>query len=168
MDRPLTYMDGETLMNTVLPPIRFVISQLLPQGLHVLAGAPKVGKSWLSLWLCLQVAKGEPDGNFPLPRVTYSTSVWRTATAASRAVCWISRTTLRQICSSLQCRRSCTVDWSSRSSASWRHTLTQCLSSSIRSSVSGAASTTPILMPVTTVTWVSLRSWRTSTGSPFY
>ena len=60
MDRPLTYMDGETLINTVLPPIRFVISQLLPQGLHVLAGAPKVGKSWLSLWLCLQVAKGEP------------------------------------------------------------------------------------------------------------
>lgn len=49
MDRPLTYMDGETLMNTVLPPIRFVISQLLPHGLHVLAGAPKVGKSWLSL-----------------------------------------------------------------------------------------------------------------------
>ena len=38
MDRPLTYMDGETLLNTVLPPIRFVISQLLPQGLHVLAG----------------------------------------------------------------------------------------------------------------------------------
>ncbi len=34
---------------TVLPPIRFVISQLLPHGLHVLAGAPKVGKSWLSL-----------------------------------------------------------------------------------------------------------------------
>ncbi len=64
MDRPLTYMDGETLMNTVLPPIRFVISQLLPQGLHVLAGAPKVGKSWLSLWLCLQVAKGEPAWEF--------------------------------------------------------------------------------------------------------
>ena len=65
MDRPLTYMDGETLMNTVLPPIRFVISQLLPQGLHVLAGAPKVGKSWLALWLCLQTAKGEPVWTFP-------------------------------------------------------------------------------------------------------
>ena len=64
MNRPLTYMDGETLMNTVLPPIRFVIAQLLPQGLHVLAGAPKVGKSWLSLWLCLQVAKGEPAWEF--------------------------------------------------------------------------------------------------------
>ena len=65
MNQPLTYMDGETLMNTVLPPIHFVISQLLPQGLHVLAGAPKVGKSWLSLWLCLQVAKGEPAWEFP-------------------------------------------------------------------------------------------------------
>ena len=65
MNQPLTYMDSETLMNTVLPPIRFVISQLLPQGLHVLAGAPKVGKSWLSLWLCLQVAKGEPAWEFP-------------------------------------------------------------------------------------------------------
>ena len=65
MNKTLTYMDGETLMNTVLPPIRFVISHLLPQGLHVLAGAPKVGKSWLSLWLCLQVAKGEPVWEFP-------------------------------------------------------------------------------------------------------
>ena len=65
MNQPLTYMDGETLMNTVLPPIRFVISHLLPQGLHVLAGAPKVGKSWLSLWLCLQVAKGKPAWEFP-------------------------------------------------------------------------------------------------------
>ncbi len=68
MSQPLTYMDGETLMNTVLPPIRFVISQLMPQGLHVLAGAPKVGKSWLSLWLCLQVAKGEPAWEFPTTR----------------------------------------------------------------------------------------------------
>ena len=55
---PLTYLDGETLMSTVLPPIRFVVDKLLPQGLHILAGAPKVGKSWLALWLCLRVAKG--------------------------------------------------------------------------------------------------------------
>ena len=62
---PLTYLDGETLMSTVLPPIRFVVDKLLPQGLHILAGAPKVGKSWLALWLCLCVAKGEPVWNFP-------------------------------------------------------------------------------------------------------
>ena len=29
-----------------------------PEGLHILAGAPKVGKSWLALRLCLCVAKG--------------------------------------------------------------------------------------------------------------
>ena len=65
---PLTYLDGETLMNTVLPPIHFVVNSLLPQGLHILAGAPKVGKSWLALWLCLCVAKGEPVWNFPTRR----------------------------------------------------------------------------------------------------
>ena len=62
---PLTYLDGETLLNTVLPPIRMIVDRLLPQGLHILAGAPKIGKSWLTLWLCLQVAQGEPVWNFP-------------------------------------------------------------------------------------------------------
>ena len=52
-------IDGETLMNIPLPPIRFTISTLLPQGLSILAGAPKVGKSWLALQICLAVAKGE-------------------------------------------------------------------------------------------------------------
>lgn len=65
---PLTYLDGETLISTVLPPIRFVVDKLLPQGLHILAGAPKVGKSWLALWLCLCVAKGEPVWNFSTRR----------------------------------------------------------------------------------------------------
>ena len=63
---PLTYIDGETLLTTVLPPIRFVVSRLLSQGLHVLAGAPKVGKSWLALHLCLCVAKGEPIWELPV------------------------------------------------------------------------------------------------------
>jgi RecA-family ATPase len=57
-------IDGETLMNRPLTPIPFVIQSLLPIGLHILAGAPKVGKSWLALWLCLQVAKGEPVWSF--------------------------------------------------------------------------------------------------------
>ena len=61
---PLICIDGETLMTTPLPPIRFIISGLLPQGLHILAGPPKVGKSWLALWLCLQVSKGEPVWGF--------------------------------------------------------------------------------------------------------
>jgi hypothetical protein len=65
---PLTCIDGETLMTTALPPIRFVVSGLMPQGLHILAGAPKIGKSWLALWLCLCVAKGESVWDFPTRR----------------------------------------------------------------------------------------------------
>ena len=34
-------------------------NRLLSQGLHILAGSPKVGKSWLALWLAGTVAKGE-------------------------------------------------------------------------------------------------------------
>ena len=56
----LTVIDGETLMDKRLPPAKFCIETLLPQGLCILAGAPKFGKSWLMLDLCLKVAKGEP------------------------------------------------------------------------------------------------------------
>jgi len=55
---------GEELMNRPFTPIPFVIQSLLPVGLHILAGAPKVGKSWLAMWLCLQVANGEAVWNF--------------------------------------------------------------------------------------------------------
>lgn len=65
---PLNYIDGETLATTVLPPIRFVVSGLLPQGLSILAGAPKVGKSWLALWLCLNVAEGNVIWELPVTK----------------------------------------------------------------------------------------------------
>ena len=42
---------------------KFVVDTLLAQGLHILAGSPKVGKSWLALWLAVAVAKGEPVWN---------------------------------------------------------------------------------------------------------
>lgn len=58
-------IDGETLMSTPLQPIQFAISTLLPQGLSILAGAPKVGKSWLALQICLAVAKGENLWDLP-------------------------------------------------------------------------------------------------------
>ncbi|RGG20647.1 hypothetical protein DWY44_11825 [Ruminococcus sp. AF25-19] len=46
-------------MTTVYKPIEFVIDGLLAQGLYILAGAPKVGKSWLVLDMCLSISKGE-------------------------------------------------------------------------------------------------------------
>ena len=38
--------------------MRWVVPDLLPAGLSILAGASKAGKSWLCLWLCLQIARG--------------------------------------------------------------------------------------------------------------
>lgn len=43
-----------------LPPIRFIVNGLFPQGLALLASPPKYGKSWLVLDLCLSVAAGKP------------------------------------------------------------------------------------------------------------
>ena len=55
----LQTIDADTLQSTAYEPVSFVVDDLLPQGLHLLAGAPKIGKSWLALWLAVTVAKGE-------------------------------------------------------------------------------------------------------------
>ena len=55
----LQTIDGESVMSLPLTPLNFVVDTLLSQGLHILAGSPKVGKSWLALWLYVMVAKGE-------------------------------------------------------------------------------------------------------------
>lgn len=57
----LNTIDGATLMSQPLRPPNFIVDSLLSQGLHILAGSPKVGKSWLALWLAVTVAKGEPS-----------------------------------------------------------------------------------------------------------
>ena len=64
MPKKLETMDAETLMSTPMKPLKFIVSRLIPQGLHILAGSPKIGKSWLALWSCLQVAKGEKAWEF--------------------------------------------------------------------------------------------------------
>jgi hypothetical protein len=57
---PLKTIDAETLLATPLQPVHFLVDRLLPPGLHLLAGAPKIGKSWLMMQLCLKVATGIP------------------------------------------------------------------------------------------------------------
>ena len=42
----------------VLPPVQWAVPGLLPAGLSFLVAAPKMGKSWLALDLCLSVAAG--------------------------------------------------------------------------------------------------------------
>ena len=56
----LNTINGAALMSQPLRPPGFVVDGLLAQGLHILAGSPKVGKSWLALWLAVMVARGEP------------------------------------------------------------------------------------------------------------
>ncbi|MBD5112387.1 MAG: AAA family ATPase [Ruminococcaceae bacterium] len=56
----LKTVNCEQLMTTPLKPIEFCIGGMLSTGLFILAGAPKIGKSWLALDICLSVAKGEP------------------------------------------------------------------------------------------------------------
>ena len=68
--KKLTVIDGETLMDTRLPRRSFCIETLLPEGISMLGGAPKVGKSWMVLLLALQVAKGEPLWNLPTKQGT--------------------------------------------------------------------------------------------------
>src|SRR5699024_3766472 len=62
--KKLNTIDADTLQSIPYEPLSFVVEALLPQGLHLLAGAPKIGKSWLALWLCLCAAQGKPLWNF--------------------------------------------------------------------------------------------------------
>ena len=60
----LETITAEDLQNRTYEPTPFLVEELLPEGLHILAGAPKIGKSWLALWLCLRVSQGQPLWNF--------------------------------------------------------------------------------------------------------
>lgn len=57
---PIELTDAETLSLCSFRRPAFLIDQLLKPGLAVLAGAPKLGKSWLVLDICQQIASGKP------------------------------------------------------------------------------------------------------------
>ena len=62
--KKLETMTAEQLQSAPYSPVPFLVDELLPEGLHILAGAPKIGKSWLALWLCLCVSQDQPLWNF--------------------------------------------------------------------------------------------------------
>ena len=70
--KKLVVIDGETLMDARLPKRSFCVETLLPEGISMLGGAPKVGKSWMVLLLALQVAKGDPLWKLPTKQGTVS------------------------------------------------------------------------------------------------
>jgi hypothetical protein len=52
-------LTGKQLLELELPEVEWVIEDVLPEGLALLAGKPKKGKSWMALQMCLGVASGE-------------------------------------------------------------------------------------------------------------
>lgn len=61
---------GDVLLKMDLPPLRYAVHGFLPQGLHILAGLPKAGKSWLLHQLGLKVSEGENFWNFTTEKGT--------------------------------------------------------------------------------------------------
>lgn len=64
----LCVINGEELSDMRLEPVRFCVEGLLPEGLSILGGAAKEGKSWLVLDLSVRVARGLPFWEIPTKR----------------------------------------------------------------------------------------------------
>ena len=58
-------IDAETLYYKPLAHPRMLIDGILADGLAVMAGDSKIGKSWMDLWRCLQISKGEAERGMP-------------------------------------------------------------------------------------------------------
>ena len=46
------------LQRKTFPPVSYCVPDLIPEGLTIIAGKPKIGKSWLALDVCIAVAAG--------------------------------------------------------------------------------------------------------------
>ena len=65
MQNKLKTVDAETLQATPMNKTMFIVQDLISQGVNVLSGASKIGKSWLMLWLGIQIAQGKPVWDLP-------------------------------------------------------------------------------------------------------
>ena len=60
IEPPRTSWNAVQLMATQFPPPRWAVPGLISEGLNLLVGGPKLGKSWLSLGLAAAISSGEP------------------------------------------------------------------------------------------------------------
>jgi RecA-family ATPase len=51
-------IDAETLLGMDFAPVDYVVEGYIAEGLTILAGRPKLGKSWMALGFCIAVATG--------------------------------------------------------------------------------------------------------------
>lgn len=63
--KQIELIDAETLYFKPLAHPKMLIDGILSDGLAVMAGDSKIGKSWMVLWFCLQISRGEPVWGFP-------------------------------------------------------------------------------------------------------
>ena len=61
----LHLISAETLFYTPLDHPRMLIDGILSNGLAILSGDSKIGKSWLVLWLGIKISQGEPVWGLP-------------------------------------------------------------------------------------------------------
>lgn len=59
MPGELEVRSAQDLLDSPLANITWLVEELIPTGLVVLAGTPKVGKSWFCLWLAICVSTGQ-------------------------------------------------------------------------------------------------------------
>ena len=57
-NKKLVTVNAQDLLQQEFEPLQFAIDKILPHGLFILAGSGKIGKSWLSLDMCIAVATG--------------------------------------------------------------------------------------------------------------
>lgn len=58
-------IDAEALYYKPLEHPKMLIDGVISDGLAIMAGDSKIGKSWMVLWMCLQISKGEPVWGLP-------------------------------------------------------------------------------------------------------
>src|SRR5437763_13019762 len=72
-----------SIMNTKFEPLRWTIPGYVPEGLTLLAGRQKLGKTWLAIDFAIAKAiGGYAMSNIECERVMSSTSTWRTGRGA--------------------------------------------------------------------------------------
>src|SRR4051794_20399267 len=57
-NKRLGLLTASALMQMHLPPVRYILEGYIAEGLTILAGRPKLGKSWLALDIGIAVAMG--------------------------------------------------------------------------------------------------------------
>jgi len=66
--KPLQTFTAEALQKQFFPPLRWIVDEILPEGLALLLAPPKYGKSWFAQQLAYSVAAGKPFLGFTVEK----------------------------------------------------------------------------------------------------